>query len=108
MERKFRCLPTPSDGEGVEVQERPPEPVGKYLCPCCGYRTLPVPPEEAVAYICPVCYWENDVFLQSDREPSDENHGLTLEEGRANYSRLGACQERLLPHVRPPRLEEQT
>ena len=52
----------------------------KYSCPCCGYYTFPVPADQAVAYICPVCFWENDVFIESDDEPSDENHGLTLNE----------------------------
>ena len=83
-----------------------PEPPGRYRCPCCGCRTLPVPPEQALAHICPVCFWENDVFTSSDTEPSDCNHGLTLEQGRANYRAFGACEARLLPHVRPPRPEE--
>ena len=43
-----------------------------YKCLCCGNETLPVPTEEAIAYICPVCWWENDVFLKSPDEPSDE------------------------------------
>ncbi len=109
MDKRFRYLPTATsfvEGAAPEQPPEQPEPVGKYPCPCCGYRTLPVPSEEAIAYICPVCFWENDVFLQSDDEPSDENHGLTLQEGRENYRRLGACWERLLPHVRPPRPEE--
>ena len=84
----------------------PPEKPGRYRCPCCGCRTLPVPPEQALAYICPVCFWENDVFTGSDTEPSDCNHGLTLRQGRANYRAFGACEARLLPHVRPPRPEE--
>lgn len=74
--------------------------------PCCGYLTLPVPPKEAVACICPVCFWENDVFLSSEREPSDENHGMTLAEERENFRRLGACCERALPFVRRPFPEE--
>lgn len=53
-----------------------------------------------------MCFWENDVFTSSDHEPSDENHGLTLAQGRANYRAFGACEARLLPHVRPPRPEE--
>ncbi|MUU12714.1 MAG: hypothetical protein EP146_15535 [Oscillibacter sp.] len=57
--------------------------------------TLPVPPEEAVAYICPVCWWENDVFISSDNEPSDENHGLTLSQGRENVRRFGTCDPRM-------------
>lgn len=56
----------------------------KYPCPCCGYLTYPVPREEAIAYICPVCFWENDVFVTSDDEPSDENHGSSLRKAREN------------------------
>lgn len=84
----------------------PPEKPGIYSCPCCGCRILPVPPAEAIACICLVCFWENDVFTSSDHEPSDENHGLMLAQGRANYRAFGACEARLLPHVRPPRPEE--
>lgn len=121
MDRKFQYLPTAYNFKGMlqelerkqelereteREQEQEPEPAGEYPCPCCGCLTLPVPAEEAIAHICPVCFWENDVFTHSDDEPSDENGGMTLNEGRENYRRLGACQERLLPHVRPPRPEE--
>ena len=78
----------------------------KYQCPCCKYYTLPLPKEEAVAYICPVCFWENDVFVLSDDEPSDENHGLTLNEGRKNFREIGACMPQMLGHVRPPKKDE--
>ena len=47
------------------------------------------------AYICPVCWWENDVFISSDNEPSDENHGLTLSQGRENVRRFGTCDPRM-------------
>ena len=77
-----------------------------YPCACCGYLTLPVPREQAIAYICPVCYWENDVFITSDDEPSDENHGITLKEGRENYKVLGACSKERLIYVRNPKPEE--
>lgn len=62
-----------------------------YKCLCCGNETLPVPAEEAIAYICPVCWWENDVFLKSPDEPSDENHGMTLLEAHENYMKYGIC-----------------
>ena len=62
-----------------------------YKCLCCGNETLPVPAEDAIAYICPVCWWENDVFIHSDDEPSDENHGMTLLEARKNYTKYGIC-----------------
>ena len=43
----------------------------------------------------PVCWWENDVFISSDNEPSDENHGLTLSQGRENVRRFGTCDPRM-------------
>lgn len=77
-----------------------------YQCPCCGYYTLPAPPDWALAYICPVCYWENDVFIKSGNERSDENGGITLMEGRENYQKYGAVLERLTEYTRPPTEEE--
>ena len=77
-----------------------------YKCKCCGHETLPVPPEDAVAYICPICWWENDVFTADDDEPSDENHGLSLNEGRKNYREHGICDPRLRdPNGRAPSAE---
>ena len=73
-----------------------------YPCPCCGYLTLPVPAVEAVAYICPVCFWENDVFIKSADEPSDENRGLTLKEAQLNYQCFGAVRKDYLKYVREP------
>ena len=72
-----------------EPEPEPQEPAGIYPCPCCGYLTLPVPREEALAYICPVCFWENDVFDPGEDDPSDENQGMTLRQGRENYRRWG-------------------
>lgn len=77
----------------------------KYPCPCCGCYTLPVDKSEAIAYICPVCFRENDVFTTRDDEPSDENHGMTLNEARAEFKRIGAKEE-FLKHVRKPYPEE--
>lgn len=78
----------------------------KYPCPCCGCLTLPVPPQDAVAYICPVCFWENDVFIKSDSEPSDENHGITLQKARENYRKTGASCPHMHKFVRLPKPEE--
>lgn len=82
------------------------EEKGVYPCPCCDYLTFSVPKEEAIAYICPVCYWENDVFIKSADESSDENHGMTLHQGRSNYKLFGACSQDMLIHVRKPKPEE--
>ena len=65
----------------------------KYKCLCCENYTLPVSAQNAVAFICPVCLWENDVFIKSCNEPSDENHGLTLMEARENYKKFGICNK---------------
>ena len=86
-----------------EAEPEPEEPAGLYPCPCCGCRTFPAPREEAMAYICPVCLWENDVFDPGEDDPSDENRGMTLRQGRENYRKWGAVREDLVPHARPPR-----
>lgn len=57
----------------------------KYQCPCCECFTYNVPPKEDCGYICPVCFWENDPFITSDSDPSDLNHGITLNEAKNNY-----------------------
>ena len=75
-------------------------------CPCCGYRTIPNN-GDAIAYICPICYWEIDVFLSGEEEPSDENHGLSLKAARNNYKTYGAVLPRLKRYCRLPTKEEQ-
>ena len=104
---KFLYLPEAKicDGSASETPE-PPEPRGKYPCPCCGYITFPVPKEEALAYICPVCFWENDLFDPGEDDPSDENGGMTLHQGRENFKQYGAVRPDLVRHARPPRAEE--
>lgn len=103
--KKLLFLP---ESTSIEMPLLPSEPKrsGLFPCPCCGYRTFPVPKEEAIAYICPVCSWENDVFTASDDEPSDENHGMTLNQRREAYRRLGAVREEFLQHIREPFPEE--
>ena len=78
----------------------------KHQCPCCGHFTYTVPPEEDCGYICPVCFWENDPFIAADDDPSDSNHGITLNEAKANYLEFGACEEEMLRYVRPPESDE--
>lgn len=104
QQAKHFFLPTAS-GESVDAPS-PPEPAGRYPCPCCGFLTLPLPREEALAWICPVCLWENDVFAPDEDSPSDENQGQTLRQGRECFRRLGAVREDLVPLARPPKPEE--
>ena len=49
-----------------------------------------------VVLICPVCRWENDVFIKSDDEPSDENRGMTLNQARANYKKCGIANPQFI------------
>lgn len=93
----------PEEPDSMPTPEpEPEEPAGSYPCPCCGYLTFPVPREGAVAYICPVCFWENDVFDPGEDDPSDENGGMTLREGRENFRNYGAVRPDLVCHARPP------
>ena len=71
----------------------------KYQCPCCECFTYNVPPKEDCGYICPVCFWENDPFITSDSDPSDLNHGITLNEAKNNYLEFGACERKMLRYV---------
>jgi len=100
---KTLTLPSLTVSPAPERVEKKP---GRFPCPCCGYKTFPVPKEDAIAYICPVCFWENDVFDSGEDQPSDENHGITLLQGREAYRRFGAVREDLLPYVRAPLPEE--
>ena len=77
--------------------------LGLYPCPCCGYLTFPLPKGDAIAYICPVCFWENDVFDPGEDDPSDENGGMTLRQGRENFKQYGAVWPDLVQYARPPR-----
>ena len=73
-------------------------------CPCCYCWTLE---ERAAFFICRVCQWEDDGQDDHDAdEASERNDGLTLLEARANYRAFGASRRDLLPHARPPRLDE--
>ena len=106
-EKRYRYLPQVilgnsgnGNGEHAEAPVTADAP-----CPCCGYITIPNG-GDALAYICPVCLWEIDLFITSDDEPSDQNHGLTLMQARANYRTCGAVLPSLKKYGRVPREEE--
>lgn len=67
-----------------------------YNCPCCGNATYPVPPKDDVGFICDICWWENDPFIQSEDEPSDQNHGMTLTQAKNNYKKYGISAPHLI------------
>ncbi len=74
-------------------------------CPCCGCKTLS---ERGGYEICEVCYWEDDGQDDHDADVirGGPNAALSLSEARANYLRFGACEEKMVENVRPPRPEE--
>ena len=78
---------------------------GPFPCPCCGCRTLD---QRADYDICPVCFWEDDGQDEWDADVvrGGPNGALSLTQARANYLRIGACEERMLPHVRAPNPQE--
>jgi hypothetical protein len=78
---------------------------GPFRCPCCGCLTL----SDRGGYgICPVCFWEDDGQDDHDADVvrGEPNGSLSLTDARAYYRRFGACDERFLDKVRPPRPEE--
>jgi hypothetical protein len=78
---------------------------GPYRCPCCHHLTL----SERGGYdICPVCFWEDDGQDDADADVvrGGPNGGLSLTQARAHYLRIGACDERSVSAVRPPREDE--
>lgn len=75
----------------------------RYKCICCGNYTFI---GGCRSYdICPVCYWEIDDFDENESRMSDLNR-VTLGEGRANYKKFGACEEKMIPYVRKPTFYE--
>ena len=81
------------------------EIIEKYICPCCGNRTLG---EEGSYDICPVCFWEDDKAMCRDPDLADGANRVSLNEARENYKKYGACMEEFLPFVREPLEDEKT
>ena len=76
---------------------------GRFACPCCGYLTLR---ERNGWHICGVCFWEDDGHGDHNADDHSSANRLTLAEARANFRRFGACDEKSVKHVRPPKANE--
>ena len=76
-----------------------------YRCPCCKFKTLH---ERGGFEICPVCFWEDDGQdeADADRVLGGPNYNLSLRQAQQNFKRIGAMDERVLPHVRSPLPDE--
>jgi hypothetical protein len=44
--------------------------------------------------------------LKNDNQLSYANHGISINEAKANYKKIGACVKEMLPHVTKPNPEE--
>ena len=79
----------------------------KYVCPCCGNRTLN---ERGGFEICAVCFCEDDG--QDDHDANDvrggPNGALSLSDARRNYREYGASDPRLITYVRRAAPDEKT
>lgn len=73
----------------------------RHACPCCAYVTLA---ERGRYEICPICFWEDEDHWMDDEpnQSSAANHGLTLNDARRNFAKIGACDPKMLQHVLPP------
>jgi hypothetical protein len=74
-----------------------------YRCPCCRYKTLR---GRAQDEICPVCFWHDDGQDEHDADQvrGGPNYELSLSRARENFRQIGAASERVLTHVRKPKL----
>lgn len=73
-----------------------------FPCPCCGYLTNPA--QQQSFNVCPVCWWEDDGTVDAG-EKSGANR-ISLEEGRTNFERGGACTPEGVEYVRRPLEDE--
>jgi len=75
-------------------------PLQRFACPICGFLTLA---GRRIFDICDVCFWEDDG--DDDGLESGPNQ-MTHAQGKENYAKLGAVEERFIQYVRPPLPEE--
>ena len=71
-----------------------------YPCPCCGYLVFGEAPGSYD--ICPICFWEDDVAQLRFPTTAWGPNRVSLIEAQQTFQRVGAAEERNLPHVRSP------
>lgn len=75
-----------------------------YPCVCCGHLVFD---ERVGSYeICPICFWEDDLVQTRWPNFAGGANKPSLIECQRNYQTFGACEARLLKHVRPATEDE--
>lgn len=69
-----------------------------YPCPVCGYLVFDEPPGSYT--ICPICFWEDDIVQIGFPLMAGGANRLSLHEAQQEFVRNGACEFRLIGHVR--------
>lgn len=97
--------PDDPDIDEAEYRRRCLKKYGEvFRCPCCGYRTLP---ERCKYLICRVCFWEDDRYTEQCPDSCcGPNYPVSLTQARLNFKEFGACERKMLEHVRKPKPEE--
>jgi hypothetical protein len=72
-----------------------------FSCPCCRFLTLPEPSPGSWE-ICPVCFWQDDPVGAAHPMLRHGPNPMSLDAARRNFAAFGACESRMLPHVRRP------
>jgi len=82
----------------------------KLKCACCGnyYDAVDYGKDRlfGLGEICPICFWQYDIAGEEKETIVIGPNKVSLIEARENYIKIGAKEERLLPYVRKPRLDE--
>ncbi len=77
----------------------------KYICPCCGYKTLEEEPPGTFD-TCPVCFWEDD-FVQYDNPDYEGGANcVSLNQAKENFKKYEVSELRFKKYVRPPLEDE--
>jgi len=74
-------------------------------CPCCGYYTVDND-DEVIVDICEVCFWQYDAVKHDRPDSPGGANGISLNEARGNYRKIGVCKPGFEDMVRPPLPEE--
>ena len=76
----------------------PEDTTPREQCPCCDYISLA---ERGNYLICLICFWEDDGGDVDELDYGSGPNHMTLREGRANFKRIGACDENMKKNVLP-------